>query len=268
MKPDVSLPFVPRNGKGFVPVRGTVLIVDTESSVRDDLRTRVLVSLAYEAVQPETDDGCGVCGSGYDIVRHPPGSPPPDLASLRIHGIDAATSRRHGRSLRDVLVRFGRFVHAFPPVAIVGHDIQRDVALLVSECVRVGLPPAKIFGEGTCRLFCTKLGATAHCAIPLPARHLASGSPPYKWPRLSECYRRLVVDAGIDPGDEYPCHDARGDVARCRAVFASLTAKHYAEWPAPAFLRTIPGTAAGRCAPPVAASPRRRNGTTPASPHP
>ena len=111
------------------------------------------------------------------------------------------------------------------PVALVGHDVVPDAALLVSEALRIGLPASRlpdVFG----RLLCTKQLAVGQCGIPLPTHlrfdflcdvllHRLNGDPAalprpsstvYKWPNLDECYQLLVGAV------------ARGDVERCRLV--------------------------------------------------
>jgi hypothetical protein len=208
------------------------LVIDTESSLRLDTRLRVLVSLAYEVVATEDDS---VRAAGYDIVRHSPGCPL-DPRSLRVHHIDADTARVHGKPLRAVLANLASVIRKYQPVAVVGHDVQGDVCLLVSECLRLNLSPAHCFGNLFRWMVCTKLGGAVPCGIPLPGTGGAAtfGRGRLKWPNLAECYERLVLlrppsssaaAAGLAPPCDWPCHDARGDVERCRAVFLRLLAR-------------------------------------------
>jgi hypothetical protein len=210
------------------------LVIDTESSLRLDTRLRVLVSLAYEVVATEDDS---VCAAGYDIVRHSPGCPL-DSRSLRVHGIDSHTAGVHGKPLRTVLANLASVIRKYQPVAVVGHDVQGDVCLLVSECLRLNLSPAHCFGNLFRWMVCTKLGGVVPCGIPLPGTGALERGPTgrrLKWPNLTECYERLVLlrppsasafsSSGGPAGPALPCHDARGDVERCRAVFLSLLAR-------------------------------------------
>lgn len=238
------------------------LVVDTESSVRLDDRLRVLVSIAYEVVATGADGGGGegdraavVRASGYDIVRQTPDRPL-DPDSLRIHGIDGPTSRNAGKPLRTVIANLAAVVRAHRPTAVVGHDVRGDVSLIVSECLRLNLDPRRHFGDLFGRLVCTKLAATVPCGIPLPM-HLCyrfpcdptllrlngewwgggpgtAGRGPdgvrLKWPNLAESFDRLVAAAVPDSDplrqQQHACHDARGDVERCRAVFLCLLGQH------------------------------------------
>ncbi len=63
-----------------------------------------------------------------------------------------------------------------------------------------------------------KLHSFAALSVPEPLR--------FKWSNLTECYERLVCagegargDNGKEWGTQWPTHDARSDVERCRAVF-------------------------------------------------
>jgi DNA polymerase III epsilon subunit-like protein len=164
-----------------------------------ETRLRILVSLAYEVVDPERGT---VLLAHYDVVKLPAHAQL-DPASQRVHGITVREARRKGRELRDVLQRLCGVVRRHAPVAAVGHDVAGDVVLLVSECLRCGLSPTKLRGLLPQRLVCTKLAATGRCGIPLP-KHLRypfpcdvqlqriTGRPPpdardparYKWPSL------------------------------------------------------------------------------------
>lgn len=197
-----------------------------------------------------------ILAAGYDIVHQSPDRPL-DAESLRVHRIDGPTSRNTGKPLRTVLSDLAGVVRSYAPTAVVGHDVRGDVTLLVSECLRVRMDPRRHFGELFTRLVCTKLAATVPCGIPLPPHlcyrfpcdpHLLrlngagdDGSPRggrqargvirLKWPNLAESFDHLVSSApgatdapggGGGGGLRYDCHDARGDVERCRAVFLSL----------------------------------------------
>lgn len=228
------------------------LVVDTESSVRLNDRCRVLVSLAYEVVDTvgaPSDSGSIIRASGYDIV-HQSADLPLDPISLRVHRIDGPTSRSIGRPLRTVLADLAAIVRTHRPTAVVGHDVRGDVSLLVSECLRVRLDPRRLFGELFGRLVCTKLASAVPCGIPLPLHlcyrfpcdpyllwlntggegdpPLGNGGPPpprvvrLKWPNLAESFDCLVLPSTGGGPPDFSCHDARGDVERCRAVFLRL----------------------------------------------
>ena len=212
------------------------VVIDTESSVCRQTNLRILVSFAYEVV----DEGGGVRGSHYDLVALPPGIEL-DRSSERFHGITAAATLRRGRALFRILHDFLAAMEAEQPVAMVGHDVVGDAALLVSEALRVGVPAQRLRALFL-RLVCTKQLAMGHCCIPLPS-HLrydypcpdallhrlngcvAAADPPeapapYKWPNLDECYQLLVRPEEHAP--PLPRHDARGDVERCRLVLKRL----------------------------------------------
>lgn len=205
------------------------------------------MSLAYEVLamddtiplQPAPQPSCSsskpirsyIRARGYDVVRQPSDSPL-DPESFRIHRIDVPTSRRTGRPLRAILTDLAAIVREHRPTAVVGHDIQGDISLLISECVRSNLDPNAQFGDWLRRLICTKIGAVVPCGIPLPPlRHgTDGGTRRLKWPNLDECYERLCCVGAAEAeeevwgggGEGWPVHDARGDVERCRAVFLCL----------------------------------------------
>jgi DNA polymerase III epsilon subunit-like protein len=231
------------------------VVVDTESSVRCEDSLRVLMSLAYEVVT--VTDGLAVSARHYDLVTQHPDTVL-DSLSERVHGISAARAHRRGRSLFSVMQRFLHVVARYKPLAMVGHDVVADAALLVSEAIRVGLP-THVLREPFQHLLCTKELATGHCQIPLPA-HLRYDfpcdlllqrmngpthgdhppGPRFKWPNLDpggrgallrrsprsprckECCQMLLGEdeEGVTP--RFPPHDARGDVERCRRVLGRL----------------------------------------------
>lgn len=242
------------------------VFVDTESSVCVLRRRRVLVSIAYQVV----DVHGTVYASHYELVYHCPTEYLPDPQSVAIHRISPEESQQHGQPLADVLYRFFACVGRHRPAAIVGHDIGGDLALLVSEAVNCAdaSPDAVVLLAmipQRAHLVCTRMLATHHCAIPLPAhlsiapwerllerftkrRHGRGGraaapgthaeSITYKWPSLRESYEALVrtpkrtEDADHDgPAvmTRFPMHDARGDVDRCRDVFLTLYARETRE---------------------------------------
>lgn len=231
------------------------LIVDTESSVCQMSRDRVLVSIAYEVLDVDPSAagvGPTTLARVYDLVKVPPHYWL-DATSERIHGITAYDTHEKGLPLERVLVRLAAVVKRYAPQAIVGHDVASDVVLLVSECVRAGIPP-DCFGCLFRKLICTKVAALPRCRIPLPqaaarrapqqvllprrprgrtkkrtwrpvapAQLPAPPPPQLKWPSLEESYDILVKDKTHLCG-RFTMHDARGDVERCRAVFLGLNA--------------------------------------------
>lgn len=137
------------------------LVLDTESTVCQHRRIRILVSLAYEVVDPKGR----VLFSHYDIVWQPPDMDP-DPKSIEIHGITPEVSWNSGGcALQDVLARLFGCLEGFLPRSVVGHDVVGDINLLVSEAIRCGMvvPDALRF------LVCTRMLATTRCAIPLPS---------------------------------------------------------------------------------------------------
>lgn len=227
------------------------LIVDTESSVCQMSRDRVLVSIAYEVLEVvgHSARGATTLARVYDVVKVPPHYWL-DAMSERIHGITAYDAHEKGLPLQRVLARLAAVVKRYAPQAIVGHDVASDVVLLVSECVRAGMSP-DCFGCLFRQLVCTKVAALPRCRIPLPlaarvdaAQHIlpkrAKGktkkrtwrpsgdtthppAPQLKWPSLEESYDILVKDKR-HTDRHFTMHDARGDVERCRAVFLGLLA--------------------------------------------
>ena len=115
--------------------------------------------------------------------------------------------------------------------AVVGHDVVRDVKLLVSEAVRIGMNPAYLFHLR--RVLCTKELSVGHCRLPLPS-HLRYEDPcdvlleqvngvslgdvpsVFKWPTLLECYTLLAHRVFIAPS--HRCHDARDPGILCQDI--------------------------------------------------
>ena len=209
------------------------VFLDTESSVCLSRRRRVLVSIAYQVV----DVHGTVYASHYELVWQCPAEYRAAPQSVAIHRISAEESQAYGQPLASVLHRFFACVERHRATAIVGHDIGGDLALLVSEAVTTaGMSPdaALLLAmiPRAAHLVCTRMLATHHCAIPLPAhlstepwvqllerftrrRHGRAASPSlplppgvapvgspavdddgdataYKWPSLRESYETLV----------------------------------------------------------------------------
>lgn len=220
-------------------VRTVYIVLDTESSLCRIQRRRVLVSLAYEVLVHSNDGGHTVEYSGYDIIQ-PEMYTDPDPASVNIHHIQSCYAYQYGRPLVDVLQTLGAVTKKYQPTAIVGHDITNDVVLLISEAMRCGISQFDCLGP-VAHLICTKLLSTGPCAIPIP-KHLCYRYPcdaviepnttdmvsgVLKWPNLEESYHLLVGDTSIVSDEQFQEHDARGDVARCRAIFEELVLRDH-----------------------------------------
>ena len=199
------------------------MVVDTESSVCRTEHRRMLVSVAYEVIvfDPATDT-YNTESSGYHIIT-PEAHTDPDPASVSVHHIPPTYAQQHGCPLVDVLCALWGVIEHHRPAAIVGHDIVGDIALLVTEAVRCGLH--RLVHCLAPLLICTKFLSMGPCAIPLP-KHVASDAMGIlKWPNLDESYRLLVTGASVP----FEKHDARGDVARCRAIFSSIVSSSETE---------------------------------------
>jgi hypothetical protein len=196
-----------------------ILVLDTESSVCRTEHRRILVSVAYEVIVFDaTTDTYMIESSGYHIVS-PEAHTDPDPASLSVHQIPPNYAKQYGHPLFDVLSAIRRVVEHYRPAAIVGHDIVGDVALLVTEAMRCGLN--HLFRWLGPTLICTKFLSMGPCAIPLPKHVISNTVGILKWPNLDESYRLLVTDT-VPLSAPFEKHDARGDVARCRAIFNAI----------------------------------------------
>jgi hypothetical protein len=188
------------------------------------------VSLAYEVLVYNSNTGYTVEHSGYDIIQ-PEIYTDPDPTSVNIHHIPFHHAYQCGRPLVDVFETLNQVTKKYKPTAIVGHDIANDIVLLISEAMRCGIGDLECFNY----MICTKLLSTGPCAIPLP-QHLCYRYPcdaliepntmhmlfgVLKWPNLEESYQLLVGDTAAS-SEQFEEHDARGDVARCRAIFEEL----------------------------------------------
>lgn len=150
----------------------------------------------------------------YDLVAPPPSVQRLDSASLRVHGIRPDDARLRGRPAREVLTSFLSAMREHRPAAIIGHDIGRDAALLVSEALRQGLPAHELRVPFR-RLVCTKHLAQGRCGI--QARGFISGPVKKQMPCWPNCVG-LKIDGpkkkNLSPGGiplpahlryAYPC---------------------------------------------------------------
>ena len=200
-----------------------IMVLDTESSVCRTEHRRMLVSVAYEVIVFDpTTDTYHIESSGYHIIT-PEAYTDPDPASVNVHQIPPTYAQQHGCPLFDVLSALRVVVEHYRPTAIVGHDIVGDIALLVTEAMRCGLH--HLFRWLSPTMICTKFLSMGPCAIPLPKHVTSDNMGILKWPNLEESYRLLVHHTDASSSAPFEKHDARGDVARCRAIFSTIVSR-------------------------------------------
>jgi len=122
--------------------------------------------------------------------------------AARIHGISTERALREGHELGAVLAEMvGDIAHT---AVLVAHNVQFDEKILGAEFLRAGHPN---YLEAK-RLLCTMQSATDFCRIP--------GNYGYKWPTLTELYRKLFSQ------ELHGAHRALADVRACAKCFFEL----------------------------------------------
>lgn len=186
-----------------------VLVIDTESYVDTCTGSRRLLAFAFELLQ--TSRASSVRQDCY--IVSPRGGYYPDARSTRVHGLKPEDVAALGR---DVVEVFAVLIELLGKVdAIAAHDINADVAVLVTEAVSESRADVV---EALCsvRHICTKTESTAVCSIPLP--NLTG----WKWPSLTEAVTTLTGDT--------PCtrthHDCAEDTRMCSRVLLRLFRIH------------------------------------------
>lgn len=159
-----------------------------------------LVQLAWQL-----HDHSGKLLSQKNFLVKPVGFEIP-YASEQIHGISNQRANEEGHDLIKVLAEFEKDVVAAQ--YIVGHNIEFDRGVVLSECFR-GEVESAMTGMAAID---TKDVSTAYCAIP------GGKGGKFKWPTLTELHTKLF---GKGFGD---AHDAAYDVdATARCFFALIT---------------------------------------------
>ena len=186
-----------------------VLVIDTESYVDTRSGHRRLLALAFEIIH--TDSG-HTSRQGYHIVS-PSNGYHSDPRSQRIHGLTPDDISTHGEDVVGVLNLLVELVDQVGVVA--AHDISADIAVVVSEAVRVGHTNI-MCSLYNARHICTKIESTSLCRIPL-AHHIGPQTC-WKWPSLWEAVQVLLGDAPT----ERTHHSCPDDVRMCSRVILRL----------------------------------------------
>jgi DNA polymerase III epsilon subunit-like protein len=177
---------------------GTYLIFDTETT--SIFRTGGSPPRLVEMAWLICDARGGVVERGNRVVC-PEGFTIPGSAS-RIHGITTGYARMVGVSVREALGDLA--LVAKESSAIVTHNLRFDLAVIASECRRIGVPDPLAALPG----ICTMESTAPFCRI-----RRGNG---YKWPTLSELHQTLfgVPYAGV--------HRAASDAEACARCFFAL----------------------------------------------
>jgi DNA polymerase III epsilon subunit-like protein len=120
----------------------------------------------------------------------------------RVHRISTDRAMTEGKPLDTALSRFSEAVRKSE--VVVAHNLRFDENVISAEFIRLNLLPP----FGSRKRICTMLRTTDLCQLP--------GAYGYKWPSLSELYRKLF---GTDFEE---AHDAGADVAACADCFIEL----------------------------------------------
>jgi DNA polymerase-3 subunit alpha len=125
-----------------------------------------------------------------------------------IHGITLSTVKSRGNDLSTVLRFLQRDLHGV--TTFVGHNVDFDFNVLVSELLRIDTQHALVTPLYSLRRVCTMQSSTAHCKLFRPGGG-------YKWPKLAELFVSLF------PGRKFlNAHDALGDVIVTSLCYVEL----------------------------------------------
>jgi len=160
-----------------------------------------LVQIAWQL-----HDNKGALINASNIIVKPEGFTIPFNAE-KVHGISTERAQREGKPLREVLEAFAADVAKAQ--RIIGHNIEFDMNIIGAEFIR-GAMESEIWDK---KLIDTKEVSTNYCAIP------GGKGGKYKWPTLTELYKKLF-DEGFDDA-----HDAAYDVAATAKCFFGLLDK-------------------------------------------
>ena len=155
-----------------------------------------LVQIAWLVADHEGNE----IGSVEHIIKPEGFTIPADAA--RIHGISTERALREGQALASVLAEVVRDIGN--AAVLIAHNVQFDEKILGAEFLRTGHPnylAAK-------KRLCTMQSATDYCRLP--------GNYGYKWPTLTELYRKLFSQ------ELQGAHRALADVRACAKCFFEL----------------------------------------------
>ncbi len=146
-----------------------------------------------------TEGGSELSRKNY-IIK-PEGFTIPKAAS-NIHGISTEVAQKEGVDLSEALEEFAIAINNSK--AIVAHNVNFDEKIVGSEFIRKGISN-RLFDK---ERICTMSKGSNFCKI--------KGPRGYKWPKLSELYKKLF-DASFENA-----HDALADVRACAKCFFEL----------------------------------------------
>lgn len=142
-----------------------------------------------------------VADENGDIIRGPyseiikPSSFIIPQAAIKVHGISQDMATKEGKDLSDVLYQFTSDLKDC--TRLIGHNISFDIHIVSAEFLRLGKDDISYTLESLSS-FCTMKSSVNLCRIP--------GHNGYKYPKLSELYRKLFGDTFEN------AHDACADI--------------------------------------------------------
>lgn len=191
-------------------LQGSTLFFDTETTgtprnykapVTDSSNWPRLVQLAWIMA-----DKNGNVVKKKSVIIKPDGFSIPSDASA-IHGITTERALREGKPLKEVLDEFTTDLSFASQ--IVGHNIDFDQHIVGAELYRLHMEHSALMYKSST---CTMKSSTNYCAIPNPYSHYGG----YKWPSLSELYRKLFGRSFDD------AHDALADITATKDCYYEL----------------------------------------------
>jgi DNA polymerase III epsilon subunit-like protein len=124
-----------------------------------------------------------------------------------IHGITTERALREGKPLKEVLEEFATDLSFASQV--VGHNIDFDQHIVGAELYRLKMDYNTLLYK---LCICTMKSSVNFCAIPNPNSYYGG----YKWPSLSELYRKLFGRSFED------AHDALTDITATKDCYYEL----------------------------------------------
>lgn len=197
-------------------VSNLILFFDTETTGKTDFKLAYdhpsqpnLCQIGYRVCNIHTRAVIYELGHLVDSTKLPEWKGIEEGAA-EVHKITEESLVEHGISVDASYRSFHRW--ASKCSVVVAHNKSFDISVMQCFAKRAGYNP-DLFGADI-QTYCTMHNTTAICKIPNAKGY------GFKWPKLSECYAKLVDERGFEDA-----HNALADVNACAAIFWKLVDK-------------------------------------------
>jgi hypothetical protein len=187
------------------PLVSQYVVLDTESFLHSATKQRRLLALAFVVLQPHTGD---TTHQQNTVLVQWPETLTIDAASFDVHAISVKQAADEGVPMAEVLQLL--CTHLTTDCVLVGHGVQQDCQLLLSEALLLNNHTLVQKLTNT-PMVCTKLCMQYPCRLPGPIPSIC------KWPSLTEAYD-FVSQFGYTADTELLPHDPYSDVQQCLSI--------------------------------------------------